>query len=490
MSWHRAICLFTLVIWGSSLLGAPKTPTRGAEHLADCRLSGVEGTVRCGQLRVPEDPRRPKGRSISLFVVVLPSIGPGQSHEPWVEIAGGPGNAATDFARSYVTDYRFIRQGRDVLLVDQRGTGRSNGLYCEELALHRVSSFFPRWPIQAVRTCKARLSKKSDLSQYSSRNAAHDLDAVRRWLGYSRLNIFSSSYGTRAALEYMRLYPRSVRSAILWGVVPPDFRRPLYYPRDGQQALDKLMEDCRADPKCRRSFRNVDNELAKLMTDLSRTPHGLIIKHPVTGARLETKITPAGLAQAIWVALNYPDKAHRLPMAIHAAAAGDWAPFVTLDVATEAPRRIYYNAMHLSVACPEETSQINLDDLRRPQPRSFMPLERTFEYIEACRSWGLHPVGRAQLQPVRVSVPTLILSGEMDPVTPPAWGDKAHAALPNSRHIIVRHLSHERNGLSGAECLDRIFVRFVSDPTARHLDTACIDSIAPPPFTIDATDSD
>lgn len=483
MNWIRAISIFVLLTMNGADAASSKIAP-SIQPLADCRLPGVDETVRCGQLNVPEDPNRPQGRSISLFVVVLPVIGAGPGLEPWVELVGGPGNAATDSANSYATDYRSIRQHRDVLLVDQRGTGRSNGLYCEELALHRVSSFFPRWPPAAVRACRARLSAKADLSQYSSRNAAHDLEAVRRWLGYSGLNIFSSSYGTRAALEYMRIYPRSVRSAILWSVVPPDFRRPLYYARDGQIALDRLIADCRNDPKCRLAYPDVGEELGKVMTDLGREPRPITIEHPVTTSKLDAVITPAGLAQAIWVALTYPDKARQLPTAIHAAVSGDFGPFLALDVATEPPRRTYYNAMHLSVVCPEETSHIKPGDLSKPQKKTFMPSDRTLEYVEACRSWGLRPVRRAELHDVRVNIPTLILSGYMDPVTPPSWGTQVHAALTNGRHIIVRDLSHETNGLSGAECLDKIFMQFVSNPTAKSFDTACLASISPPAFAI------
>ncbi len=435
-------------------------------------------------MEVAENPKRPHGRAISLFVVVLPALSANPRSDPWVELAGGPGNAVTDFARSYTTDYRFVRKDRDVLLVDQRGTGRSNGLYCEELALHRVSSFFPRWPASAVRTCRERLSATADLSQYSSANAAHDLEAVRAWLRYPNLNLFSSSYGTRAALEYMRLYPERVRSAILWGVVPPDFQRPLYYARDGQQAFERLVADCRADQACGSAYPRLAEELAEVMQRLTLSPVAVGIHHPLTGEMLQTEITRAGLAQAIWVALTYPDQARRLPLAIRAAARGNFEPFITLDVAREPPRRRYYNAMHLSVVCPEETSHVNPSQIERLHERTFMPPDRTREYIEACRNWGIPSVSPSGLQPVRSNAPTLILSGYMDPITPPYWGERVHIRLPRSRHIIVRHLSHETNGLSGAECLDRMFADFVADPRPDRVDTGCLRDVTPPPFAL------
>ena len=452
--------------------------------LKPCHLPNVDEVVLCGELPVPEDPAKPDGRMISLFVVVVPAVNANPELDPWVEWSGGPGNAATDYALSYTADYRMHRQDRDVLLVDQRGMGRSNGLYCEELSLHRVSGLFPRWPPEAVTTCRERLSQQADLTQYSTARAADDLEAVRKWLGYPQLNLFSYSYGTRAALTYMRRYPASVRSSILWGVVPPHFRRPLYYARDSQQAMDRLLADCLSDSACAQAFPRVREELAETLERLDRTPIPTTIGHPVTKESLPASITRAGFAEGLWGALSEPDRAHSVPMVIHHAAGGDFGPFLKLDVSTAPPRRPYYNGAHLSIVCPEETQHIATEEVAQLHRDTSVPADRTWDYIKACELWEVPTLPADTLEPVRADVPTLIISGYMDPITPPSWGDDAARLLPRSRHVVVRHLSHEQNGLGNADCLEQVFAQFVATPDAQALDISCTEQMHAPAFVL------
>ncbi len=188
------------------------------------------------------------------------------------------------------------------------------------------------------------------------------------------------------------------------------------------------------------------------------------------------------MAQALWSALAYPDKARQLPLVIHAAARGDFEPLCTLDVATRPPRRRYYNAMHLSVVCGEEVLQSTAEELTAASLGSFMSAERSIEYRDACVRWRVPRAGRTTIAPVVSSVPTLIISGAMDPITPPRWGSAVAVGLSNSRHVVVPHLSHEASGLRGAECLDRLFARFLLVPDPAVLNTDCIAEIRPPAF--------
>ncbi|MBK6844878.1 MAG: alpha/beta fold hydrolase [Gemmatimonadetes bacterium] len=206
-----------------------------------------------------------------------------------MELVGGPGNAATDFARQFVEELTYIRETHDVLLVDQRGTGGSNPLYCEELALHQVSSLPPRFPPAAVDRCRARLSALAALDHYTTADAAEDLEAVRQALGYERLNLFGSSYGTRVVLEYLRRFSDHARSAMLWGVVPPDFQRPLWYPRDGQAAFDRLVADCAYDAACRRAFPAIADDLPRT----ARPPGHEARTVPADGSARNARSPPA-----------------------------------------------------------------------------------------------------------------------------------------------------------------------------------------------------
>ena len=267
---------------------------------------------------------------------------------------------------------------------------------------------------------------------------------------------------------------------MLWGVVPPDFRRPLSYPRDGQAALDRLLADCSAEPACHDAFPAIAQELRGLLAHLDSSPAPITLRDPTTGRAVPTAITHAGMAQAIWSALASPDQARQLPLVIHAAARGDYEPLLALDVAARPPRRRYYNAMHLSVVCGEEVLQSTPEELTAASLGSFMSVERSIEYRDACVRWGVPRADRATTAPVVSSVPTLIVSGAMDPITPPRWGSAVATGLSNSRHVVVPHLSHEANGLSGAGCLDRLFAQFLSVPDPTTLKTDCIAEIRPP----------
>jgi pimeloyl-ACP methyl ester carboxylesterase len=452
--------------------------------LASCSLPGLEEPLRCGTLFVPETRGSASTRSIPLRVVVVPALAAQPLGDPWVELVGGPGNAASDFARQFVEDLAYIRQSRDVVLIDQRGTGGSNPLYCPELSLHQISSFPARFPTDDVSRCRERLAANADLARYGSADAAEDLEAVRQWLGYSTLNLFGSSYGTRVALEYLRRYPQHTRSVMLWGVVPPDFRRPLGYPADGQQSMERLFDACRLDPTCARAYPDLAADWRDMLAQLDTQPVPLTFRNPVSGDSVSATITPGGMAQAIWSALAYPDRARRLPLVITAAARGDFTPLRALDIATDPPRRRYYNGMHLSVVCGEEVLQNTRAELEVAAVGSFMPAERGLAYLEACRRWNVPVADVALLAPVRSDVPTLIVSGAMDPITPPRWGAAVARTLPRSRHVVIPHLSHESSGLRGAECLDSLFARFLAHPDPANVATACVSSVQPPPFAV------
>ncbi len=449
-----------------------------------CQLPGITEQLQCAEVQVPEVRGVAGTRMLSLRVVIVPALHRSPANDPWVELVGGPGNAATDFARQFVEDLAYIRETHDVLLVDQRGTGGSNPLYCAELALHQVSSLPPRFPAAAVETCRARLAAHAALDHYTTAEAADDLDVVREALGYETLNLFGSSYGARVVLEYLRRHATHARSAMLWGVVPPDFQRPLWYPRDGQAAFDRLVADCAREPTCQRAFPAITRDLHRLLARLDAKPVAISLVDPGTQRAFATTITSAGVAQAIWSALAEPDRARQLPVVLHAAAAGNFAPLLALDVATRPPRRRYYNGMHLSVVCGDEVLQSSRAQIVAASGGSYMNAERGLEYREACLRWQVPRADSTVTALVVSRVPTLIVSGAMDPITPPHWGSAAAAGLANSRHLVIPHLSHEANGLRGAACLDTLFAQFLRTPDPTTLRTDCIARIRPPAFAL------
>jgi pimeloyl-ACP methyl ester carboxylesterase len=458
--------------------------------LEPCTLPGVEEAVLCGELRRPENPELPDGRTIPIFVVVVPALEPNPAPDAWVELVGGPGLAATDLTRHFAGrewGWRQYRQHRDVLLVDQRGMGRSNGLYCDELAARdEVSLLFRRWPADSVRSCRERVSARADLAQYSTAHAADDLEAVRQWLGYPPFNLYGASYASRAALTFMNRHPSSVRSAMLLFVVPPDFRRPLFYARDVQHTLELLFDDCLADAGCAAAFPDVRSELTQVLEGLERSPVPVLLTHPETGADLPAVITSAGFAEVIWGALMSPAGGRRIPLVVHHAARGDFAPFLALGVADRPRDGRYYNAAHLSIVCPEETLHVRPEEIDPVHRGTFMPAERAHEYLRACQDWGVPPLPATTLEPVVSDVPTLIVSGYMDPITPPAMGEQVARHLTNVRHLVVRHMAHGWGGVTNGECIwSEIFLRFVAHPDPGTLDASCTTQIGPPPFVLE-----
>jgi pimeloyl-ACP methyl ester carboxylesterase len=482
---RRAVTLGTLAIVGGlascadARLNSPAQRALDRLPLAACYLAGIEEELLCGQLQVPEDRTRADGRTISLNVVVVPARSKHPRTDPLVEFIGSPGFAATRLARLYTAELAFIREDRDVILVDQRGTGGSNPLACEGVSGTGISELLERWPADAVASCRDRLVALADLGKYTTADAADDLDAVRAWLGYAKVNVFGGSYGSRAAQEYMRRYPEQVRSAVLFAVVPPHFRRPLYYARDAQRGLDLLLDDCAEDEQCSRAFPVVREELAAVLDRLRRSPIPVTVTHPERGP-VEGAIDAFTFATVIWEALMTPSEARRLPLVIHRAAAGDFEPFLDLAIAARPTLSPYYEGMHLSVTCPDETLHIRLDEVERAHEASFMPPDRVARHLRACHLWGVERSSPAVLEPVRSMIPTLLISGRMDPVTPASWAEDVARHLPNSRHIVLPHISHALDN----PCVDLLIAAFIAEPDPQTSDHPCVTELRSPQFVL------
>ena len=223
------------------------------------------------------------------------------------------------------------------MLVDQRGTGGSNPLHCR----HDTNPQYfldEMYPVEYVKNCRRELEQKADLTQYTTPVAMDDLDDVRAWLGYERINLFGLSYGTRAALVYMRQHPERVRTAFLVGVTPTYHNVPLHHARDGQRALNLLLNECAADSKCNKAFPNIKKELMELLSSLGRQPAQAKYVLPETGKEVTVTIRPEVFAEKLRSALYMPPGARKLPFIIHRAAQGDLAPFLGMVVPVQRSR--------------------------------------------------------------------------------------------------------------------------------------------------------
>lgn len=226
-------------------------------NLQACKVPGVSDAARCGTYEVYENRATRVGRKIPLNIVVIPARS-AMASEPIFWLEGGPGGAATRAAGPVSNNYlRGLGDKHDLVFVDQRGTGGSNPLKCDDIGETpaNIDRYFgPLFPPDLIRACRRKLEGFADLSLYTTSITVADLDEVRAALGYQRINLAGASYGTLTALEYIRQQSEQVRAAFLVGVVPPDFRLPLPFAKAAQNALNQLFTACADDPICRTAF--------------------------------------------------------------------------------------------------------------------------------------------------------------------------------------------------------------------------------------------
>jgi pimeloyl-ACP methyl ester carboxylesterase len=450
--------------------------------LAPCRVPGVEREVLCGRLEVPERRDLAASRRISLSVVVLPATGPGPAPDPVYVLSGGPGQAATRGADRALVEHGATLKQRAVVLVDQRGTGGSHRLACQwhpEGDMRRYLS--GGYDLEKVRACRDELAAKADLTAYTTRDFVRDLEDVRAALGHERVNLDAGSYGTRVALDYMKLFPGRVRSAVLRAVSPPDYRNPLPFARAGQEALDALFAACRKDAACNKAYPELPAEFAKVLARLDKGPVTVEIKNPATGAVQKAEIGREVFVTRIHLLLFASRLAARLPSFVHQAAQGDFVPFA--QMAATFGHYIVDQldvGMQLSVICAEDASRIAERDIEEASAGSFLGPRRPREVLKACALWPKRPLPADFLNPLRSEVPALIVSGTNDPVTPPRFGEQAARGLSRARHVVVAEGSH----VDGAECLDALVARFIAAGSADGLDASCVAAIKRPPFVI------
>ena len=304
---------------GATVL-VPFTVAQPGIDLDDCRLDGVSVPARCGTLTVFEDRTAATGRTIDLEIVVLPAVSDSPEPDPLFFLAGGPGQAATELAGPMLPLLSEVRRTRDLVFVDQRGTGGSGRMTCaffesdaDEQAVDE-SLQLDKLPLDDLRECLAEVETAADPRQYTTPVAMDDLDDVRAALGYETINLYGGSYGTRAGLIYMRRHPERVRTAVLDGLAPVSIRLPSSINADAHRALDLLFADCAADRGCSEAFPDLPQTFARVIADLEANPRMLDTIHPRTGEPFEATLTATGFAGGLRGVLYSPTVASLLPL--------------------------------------------------------------------------------------------------------------------------------------------------------------------------------
>jgi pimeloyl-ACP methyl ester carboxylesterase len=467
---------------------APTARSTPRERLAPCNLDGVTGPVLCGSYAVWENRATRQGRKIDLHIVVLPAVGPDVAPDPVFDFAGGPGASATSSVRGWAQD-REVRAHRDIVLVDQRGTGGSHRLDCN---IPRdpadVQAYFePTLPPAEVHRCRGELEASTDLTQYTTSIAADDLDEVRAWLGYDRINLHGASYGTRAAQVYLRRHADHVRSAVLIGVAAMNQYLPLFHARDGKRALDLVFDACARTPACAQAFPDLRADHERVLAGLDRERGRATVASPVDHHPVEVTIPRDVFAEQIRFTLYGANVAAITPYIIHRAAQGDFEPFARFAILWEPGfRKLLASGMNLAVTCAEDVPFITPAMVESAIAGTYLRGYRVLQQLAACRDWPRGAIPDGFHQPVRSDVPVLMVSGPYDPVTPPRFAAEVVQQLPHALDLVVPEGHHGPGGLAHPECFTGITARFLERGSADGLDTSCVAGMTRPPFVTDA----
>src|SRR3989442_10042563 len=401
-----------------------KAPGRSvAGKLKPCHVPGVDEEVRCGRYEVYENRGARKGRKIGLNIVVLPARGPKVAADLLVFLAGGGVAPATRYAGFLSEAYPNLRRQRDILLVDQRGTGGSNPLECN-LSTDPASPEYRdegRF-LAAVRRCRKELEQKADLRYYTTPIAMDDLDEVRGWLGYPRLNLFGVSYGTTAAMVYLRQHPERVRTVALQGVIPLDVPMWLEVPRSSQQALEQVFAACDRQPGCHEAFPELEDEFNSLLKRLAEKPVTVKVSESETGQEVEVTIDDEIVRGFVARVLYSASRIHDLPLLVHLAHQGDYQPLAAkLAVRGESgiPKGVY-----LSIVCSEAIPQFDPGALPPATTATFLGGFSFGREVSACREWGRGWLPPGFWRPVKSEVPVLGLTGALESLIPPRYRER------------------------------------------------------------------
>lgn len=447
-------------------------------------LSGVK--AECATLEVPENPSG-VGRRITLSIARHPAISERKAADPLFVLAGGPGMGAQEMYTGAAGAFARINRDRDIILVDQRGTGRSTPLQCaaDPTLLDLDTPTSPPAVRDALietmtRKCLDALQAQHDVAQYTTSAAVRDLEAVRVALGAAQINLYGVSYGSRVAQHYLRRYPDRVRSLILDGVLPADLALGPAIALDAEAALGMILRRCAAQPACRKAFGDPADIYKTLRARLTAAPREVRLPDPRSGALRTVVFGPAHLATVLRLSSYSTPTAALLPLAMHEAVTKDnYLPLASalLMQHDTVPDSIALG-MHHSVVCAEDLPFFGEVDRGRLSG-TYMGTAIIDPLRRVCSVWPRGPVDEDLRLPLRTSVPTLLLSGSADPVTPPAYAEAVLRGLSDARHVVLQDEGH---GQLGATCMDRVLRDFIATPVPAKLDLKCLEKRSASPF--------
>lgn len=463
-------------------LGARRLP-----GLEPCEVAGSPERLLCGTLEVPEDRGREGGRRLGLKVVVVPAQAEAPPEDPVFIFEGGPGGAATGRAVGGV--YAGPVRRRDIVLVDQRGTGGSNPLDCDwepETAPGELREMFPT---EEVRACAAEVAQRADPRLYTTDHFADDIEEIRTRLGYGPINIRGGSYGTWAMMVFVQRYPESTRTLFGIGLDSPVRSNLAERGVWTDRTLARLSALCAGEEACAAIAPDLAGMTAEILKRLEAGPRRVTLADPEQPA--ETLTFDVGrdwLAEQLRLVLYYAFTSRALPWAVYQAHGhDDWGPLVGLGVTVERSfRSSLAQGLTLTVQCSEQMD-FDVEEALDRGAGTLVGNYRLLQQLQGCAAWPYEEKRVLGAEGPRVlEIPTLLLSGALDPVTPPEYADDVRAVFPNSLRLVVAEGQHGPFDLEGSwECVHRIWADFLDRGGIEGLDTACIDTLGRPPFLVD-----
>lgn len=444
--------------------------------LDDCRISAGAGfpglKAQCGILERPLDPDRPDYGAIELRVAVVPALTLEPLPDPLVPIAGGPGQSSIEFYAAYVPAFEQIRRDRDIVLVDQRGTGSSAALRCRMDEEVLKAQYSREEVIEDARKCLEALPY--DPRFFTTSVAVADLEAVRQALGYPVFNLYGVSYGTRVAQHFARRYPAATRTVILDGVVPPQLALGPAIATEAQRALDAIFERCAESPECNARFPDVAGEFARLRATLAENAVTVEIPDPVTFEVERILFGHEQLAGALRILSYHPNTVALMPLLIHEAATGNYRPLAAqFLMAARSMLDAMSLGMHNAVMCTEDAPFFGDAAYDRETLEATYMGAVQLDGIEAiCSVWPRGILDDDLRTPLASDLPVLLLSGDADPITPPRFAEMAAIGLSNSRSLTGRNQGH---GQAGRTCIPEIMASFVDSASVANLDEDCLE---------------
>tara|TARA_R110001592_G_scaffold13715_10_gene62597 strand:+ start:278 stop:1744 length:1467 start_codon:yes stop_codon:yes gene_type:complete len=470
IKWQSLLALSLLSF--SSLLLAEDNNTQNNNKevlsLENCHLKGIKSQVQCGTLQVPENYSLPKGEKISVNFAVLPAIDSSQNKTPLMFLAGGPGQASVELAAHIFSTFGEIKKSHDIILVDQRGTGKSHPLSCDENEVRNAYEIIPEdFSPQEIKDCIAQF--KGDLSQYNSENAIRDFDAVRVALGHEKINIYGGSYGTRAALVYMRLFPDALNSVVLDSVGPIEV--PIgTFGQSSARSFNLLLENCKQDESCNSAYPSLKDDFTAVIARLEQAPVNLKIAHPRLGTKTDFVLSRSKFISHLRMQLYSMQTRTLVPLVIHQAFLGNYQPMIGLIAMSEGGMGMYVG-LTLNIVCNEDFPKITTEMFAGDANNTFGGNDSHSAWLQACPLWPKYAVSDDFYQSVTANIPTLILSGNLDPVTPPSNGDESAKTLPNNHHIVSKNSAHI---VASTPCGIEIVNEFLTTLDPNDLDESCL----------------